>query len=166
MGGGDRGGFGGGGGAWCRGQHDYARQSLGLPGSDPAAAKTPAAQAREQLVQYAQQSQFVNGRNFFQNGSQWMASEVQSNQAAKHVRIQFKSPEYFAFAAGEKQAGPAPGWPLVRTSSLYWTAWFTKFTNRTTAATYYFLTQETASGSCAPVAAISLSNSALCSNAG
>ena len=82
----------------------FSRQSLGLPGADSEAAKTPSAQAREQLVQYSQQSQFVNGRNFFQNGAQWMDSEVQNNQAAKHTRLQFNTPDYFAFAAKNKQA--------------------------------------------------------------
>ena len=85
---------------------DLSRQSLGLPNLASAAAKTPSAQAREQLVQYSQQSQFVNGRNFFQNGSQWMDGDVQNNQAAKHTRIQFNSAEYFAFAAKNKQALP------------------------------------------------------------
>jgi Ca-activated chloride channel family protein len=102
------GGFGGGGGGGRGGMNapDLSRQSLGLPNLASAAAKTPSAQAREQLVQYSQQSQFVNGRNFFQNGSQWMDGDVQNNQAAKHTRIQFNSAEYFAFAAKNKQALP------------------------------------------------------------
>jgi Ca-activated chloride channel family protein len=107
--GGAGGGFGGGGGGGRggRGGGDLARQSLGLPsgGASPAAS-TPAAKAREQLVQYAQQSQFVNGRNFFQNGNQWMESEVQNHQAAKHTRLQFNSPEYFDFLAKNQQALP------------------------------------------------------------
>jgi Ca-activated chloride channel family protein len=103
------GGFGGGGGGGRGGggAASFSRQALGLPSAAPSgAAKTPSAQAREQLVQYSQQSQFVNGRNFFQNGSQWMDSEVQNNQAAKHARIQFNSPDYFAFVAKNKQALP------------------------------------------------------------
>ena len=72
----------------------------------PAPAASPAAQAREQLVQYSQQSQFVNGRNFFQNGSQWMDSEVQNNQSAKHTRLQFNSPEYFEFLVKNQKALP------------------------------------------------------------
>jgi Ca-activated chloride channel family protein len=94
--------FGGGGGA----RNDFARQSLGLSSPGSAAAKTHEAQAREQLVQYSQQARFVNGRNFFQNGAQWMESEVQKNQAAKHTRIQFNSPDYFAFGARNQQALP------------------------------------------------------------
>jgi len=103
MGGGARGGRGGGGGA----AYDKARESLGLPAAaSPAAAPTSAARAREQLVQYSQQSQFVNGRNFFQNGAQWTDSEVQKNQAAKHTRLQFNSPEYFDFLVKNQQALP------------------------------------------------------------
>ncbi len=84
----------------------YARHSLGLSSTQSAATDTPAAQDREQLVQYSQQARFVNGRNFFQNGSQWTDSEVQKNQAAKRTRIQFNSPDYFAFVAKNKQALP------------------------------------------------------------
>jgi hypothetical protein len=100
--GGGRGGRGGGGGG-----SDYSRYSLGLPpvATMPPAA-SPAAKAREQLVQYSQQSQFVNGRNFFQNGAQWTDSEVQNNQSAKHTRLQFNSEAYFAFAAKNPQALP------------------------------------------------------------
>jgi len=65
-----------------------------------------AEQAREKLVQYSQQSQFVNGRNFFQNGSQWLDSEVQNQQAAKHIRLQFNSQDYFDFMAKNQQALP------------------------------------------------------------
>ncbi|HXR08496.1 MAG TPA: hypothetical protein VN765_14270, partial [Candidatus Acidoferrum sp.] len=97
------GGFGGRGGGGAAG---FSRQALGLPDAPSAAAKSPSAQAREQLVQYSQQSQFVNGRNFFQNGSQWTDSEVQNNQAAKHTRIQFNSADYFSFVAKNKQALP------------------------------------------------------------
>ena len=58
------------------------------------------------LVQYANQSQFVAGKNFFQNNSQWMDSAVQKNKDAKRVRIQFGSPEYFEFAAKNTNALP------------------------------------------------------------
>jgi Ca-activated chloride channel family protein len=83
----------------------FARHSLGL-GSAKVAATDVSGQAREQLVQYTQQARFVNGRNFFQNGSQWTDSEVQNNQNARHSRIQFNSPEYFAFVAKNAQALP------------------------------------------------------------
>jgi Ca-activated chloride channel family protein len=122
MAGGGGGGRRGGGGA----NYDAARQSLGLsaapetsiPGgvssingvtarTSPAMPSASSAeQAREKLVQYSQQSQFVNGRNFFQNGNQWLDSEVQNQQAAKHIRLQFNSQDYFDFMAKNQQALP------------------------------------------------------------
>ena len=45
--------------------------------------------------QYAQQSRHVNNRTFYQNGAQWIDSEVQNAANAKRVRVQFDSPEYF-----------------------------------------------------------------------
>ena len=101
------GGFGGGGAGGRRGGAGaFARQSLALPDAPMAAPASPAAKAREQMVQYSQQSKFVSGRNFFQNGNQWTDSEVQSNQAARHTRIQFNSPEYFDFVVKNKAAAP------------------------------------------------------------
>ena len=69
---------------------------------------TPADAPAARLVQYSQQGQgqFVTGRNAFQNGNQWMDSLVQRNQNAKHVRIQFNSPEYFALASSQPKALP------------------------------------------------------------
>jgi len=74
--------------------------------SSPPVAASPSMDAREQLIKYSQQSQFVNGRNFFQNGNQWMDSEVQNNQSAKHIRLQFNSKDYFDFLAKNTQALP------------------------------------------------------------
>ena len=84
----------------------YARRSLGLSDLPSHAAKAPQDQAREKLVEYSQQTRYVNGRNFFQNGSEWLDSEVQKAQSARRTRIQFNSPEYFAFAARNNQALP------------------------------------------------------------
>ena len=56
--------------------------------------------------QYAQQSQFVAGKNFFLNGKQWIDSEVQKHSKAKRVRIQFGSPEYFELVARDAKALP------------------------------------------------------------
>jgi hypothetical protein len=47
------------------------------------------------LVEYTQQTRFVNGRSFYQNGEQWVDSEVQKAPKARRVRVQFDSPEYF-----------------------------------------------------------------------
>ena len=96
--------FSGGGGG--RGGSSEVRRSLGLSRA-PVGANAPAeVRAREQLVQYTEQTRFVNGRNFFQNGSQWSDAEVQKLPQANRVRIQFNSSEYFTFAAKNPQALP------------------------------------------------------------
>ena len=84
----------------------FTRRSLGLSSTTSPVAQPPAAQAREKLVEYSQQTRFVNGRNFFQNGNQWLDSEVQKQQSTKRTRIQFNSPDYFAFAAKNTQTLP------------------------------------------------------------
>lgn len=87
-------------------EHVYAMRSLGLSTTPGAAGELPEAKSRERLVEYSQQTRYVNGRNFFQNGNQWLDSEVQKQRNARHARIQFNSPEYFAFAAKNSQALP------------------------------------------------------------
>lgn len=44
----------------------------------------------------AQQNRFIAGRTFYQNGNQWVDSNVQSRQDARKVQVQFNSKEYFA----------------------------------------------------------------------
>ncbi len=48
----------------------------------------------------------MNGKNFFQNGNQWIDPAVQQNQNARRVRIQFNSTEYFALAARQPKVLP------------------------------------------------------------
>jgi Ca-activated chloride channel family protein len=67
-----------------------------VPAGTPAAAR---------LGQYTQQSRFVNGRAFFQNGNQWIDSNAQNN-TAKRQRIQFNSEEYFNLLTKHPEAGP------------------------------------------------------------
>jgi hypothetical protein len=50
-----------------------------------------------------QQARFVNGRNFFQNGSQWIDAQIQKMPQAKRVRIQFNSAEYYGLLARQPQ---------------------------------------------------------------
>jgi Ca-activated chloride channel family protein len=66
-----------------------------VPAGTPAAAR---------LGQYTQQSRFVNGRAFFQNGNQWIDSNAQD--AAKRQRVQFNSEEYFNLLTKHPEAGP------------------------------------------------------------
>jgi len=62
--------------------------------------------AQGRLAQSARQSQFVAGKNFFQNDKQWTDSAVQKHANAKRVRIQFGSTEYFDFIAKNSKALP------------------------------------------------------------
>jgi hypothetical protein len=66
-----------------------------------APAETP---ATARLSQYTQQSRFVNGRAFFQNGKQWIDSTAQNT--AKRQRVQFNSEEYFNLLTKHPEAGP------------------------------------------------------------
>jgi len=65
-----------------------------------------AEQPKERLAQYSQSGQFVAGKNFFQNSTQWVDAAAQKFQHAKKQRIQFNSAEYFAFAAKNSRALP------------------------------------------------------------
>jgi len=68
---------------------------------------TPAAAApaeTDRVTQYTQQSKFVNGRTFFQNGNQWVDSNAQN--AKKHERVQFNSEAYFALLKQHPEAAP------------------------------------------------------------
>jgi Ca-activated chloride channel family protein len=56
-------------------------------------------QDRVNQVINAQQSRFVNGRNFYQNGSQWTDASVQGQTGARVVQVKFNSPEYFSLMA-------------------------------------------------------------------
>jgi Ca-activated chloride channel family protein len=49
----------------------------------------------EAAKQYADQGRYIGGRTFFQNGAQWIDSEVQKQQNAKRERVQFGSDDYF-----------------------------------------------------------------------
>ena len=77
-----------------------ASPSVNTPGSEQAA------DGRNRLVQYAQQTRFVSGKNFFQNDQQWIDSAVQKSPNAKHIRIQFNSSDYFTFVAKHPQSLP------------------------------------------------------------
>jgi Ca-activated chloride channel family protein len=95
----------GGGGGGGRGGSGEQMRSFGAV----TAAATPPAEAKakvERMEQYTQQQRFVNGRNFFQNGNQWVDSSVQKQQNAKRVRVQFNSTEYFELVRKQPQALP------------------------------------------------------------
>lgn len=61
-------------------------------------------QAAERVQRYTQQSRFVRGRTFFQNGEQWIDAEVQSRLTARRVQVKFDSDEYYALLAKHPDA--------------------------------------------------------------
>src|SRR5262249_27835633 len=61
---------------------------------------------RAKVDSYAQQTQFVSGKNFFLNGNQWLDTAVQKIPNARTVRIQFGSKEYFDLLTAHPQAAP------------------------------------------------------------
>jgi hypothetical protein len=71
----------------------------------PVAAAAPV-QAAKRLDDYVQNSRFVAGKNFFQNGAQWVDADAQKLANAKAVQLKFGSPEYFAFYAKNTAARP------------------------------------------------------------
>ncbi len=79
---------------------------IGEGGGVPSFNAAPAADPKARLVQFSQQGQFVAGKNFYQNSTQWVDAAAQKFQDAKRQRIQFNSKEYFAFAAKERRALP------------------------------------------------------------
>ena len=65
----------------------------------------PAAPAEsDRITQYTQQSKYVNGRTFFQNGNQWVDSNAQNT--TKRERVQFNSDAYFALLKKHPEAAP------------------------------------------------------------
>ena len=69
----------------------------------PEPAKKDVAQRFEQ---YTQQTRFVNGRAFYQNGSQWIDANVQKLPNARRVQVKFNSNEYFALLVKHPHAAP------------------------------------------------------------
>lgn len=67
---------------------------------------TTTGDSKERLAQYSQQGRFINGKNFYQNSTQWVDTAVQKVRNAKRQRIQFNSAEYFTFAAQQPRALP------------------------------------------------------------
>ena len=88
-----------------RGFVALAPQSIPSPGAagGTAAGGTVAA---ERVAQYTQQTQFVGGRSFYQNGNQWIDASVQKLKDAKRVRVQFNSKEYFDLVTKKPEALP------------------------------------------------------------
>jgi Ca-activated chloride channel homolog len=84
----------------------------GLAGPGSAGPQTQTA-AKNLASEFARQARFVQGRTFYQNGAQWIDSEVQKRPQAKRVRLQFGSEDYFAFL---KKQPETSAWLALGTS--------------------------------------------------
>jgi Ca-activated chloride channel family protein len=66
----------------------------------------PGVSEAARMAQYTQQTRFVGGRSFYQNGTQWIDAGIQKLKDSKRVRIQFNSQEYFDLIAKKPEARP------------------------------------------------------------
>ena len=66
--------------------------------------RRPRAPKSDRITQYTQQSKFVNGRAFFQNGKQWVDATAQN--LTKRQRVQFNSEAYFDLLKKHPEAAP------------------------------------------------------------
>jgi Ca-activated chloride channel family protein len=58
------------------------------------------------VSEYTQQSRFVGGRSFYQNGNQWIDATIQKLKEPKRIRVQLNSKEYFDLVAKKPEAVP------------------------------------------------------------
>jgi len=84
-----------------------AQQIYLQPGQPQPSGTVTARLAEETARQYTQQSRFIGGRSFYQNGGQWMDASVPQAQNAKRARVQFGSQEYFELARKHPESA---GW--------------------------------------------------------
>ncbi|MSR66829.1 MAG: VWA domain-containing protein [Pedosphaera sp.] len=79
----------------------------GFGGGAAGAPNSPVNRARqaESAGYYQQQMRWSAGKNFYQNGDQWIDAEVQQQKAgAPRVRVQFGTPDYFDLIAKNPQS--------------------------------------------------------------
>ena len=76
-----------------------SESNRGYAAAAPAESKSTA-----RVAQYTQQSKFVNGRAFFQNGKQWVDTTAQN--LTKRQRVQFNSEDYYALLTKHPEAAP------------------------------------------------------------
>ena len=91
--------------------NDFASQSFGAMGKGGQATGVGAggggeAAGRMSASVSAQKPRWVNGRAFYQNGSQWVDSSVQGAKSPTNKRVQFGSDAYFKLLADHPEAAP------------------------------------------------------------
>jgi len=74
----------------------------GYVSAAPAASLSEAQSGADRVNKYTQQTKFVNGRAFFQNGSQWVDGKTQG--LTKRQKVQFNSDAYFDLLAKHSEA--------------------------------------------------------------
>lgn len=78
--------------------------------------KSPALKKTQATMQ-AQQSRYVRGRTFYQNGEQWIDANVPAHPNAKKLQVKFNSDEYFALLG--KHADAAQWLSVGRNVQVY-----------------------------------------------
>ena len=76
------------------------------PTSKPRTTMELKKEIRARSDQYGQQARFAGGRAFYQNGTNWIDSEVQKREQAKRQRVQFNSEQYFALVKQQPEVAP------------------------------------------------------------
>lgn len=80
---------------------------MAMPGTSYNTIQAPSDDANTRVVQYTQRAKYIAGRAFFQNGNQWIDSNVSKQKGnASTVRLKFGSDEYFALLAKNPEARP------------------------------------------------------------
>ena len=77
-----------------------------LPRVSTAGASVSADAQASRVAQFTQQTRFVGGRSFYQNGNQWIDAAVQKLKDSRRVRVQLNSKEYFELAAKKPEVLP------------------------------------------------------------
>jgi len=83
-----------------------AAPASSMAGNGYRAISAPSTDANTRVVQYTQRAKYVAGRAFFQNGNQWVDSNVAKQNGNASVRVKFGSDDYFALIANNPNARP------------------------------------------------------------
>lgn len=75
-----------------------------VPSGGYRASAALSADVNSRLMQYTQKTRYVSDRAFFQNGSQWVDSNVSRQNYTRNIRLKFGSPEYFDFVSNHPEA--------------------------------------------------------------
>jgi Ca-activated chloride channel family protein len=80
--------------------------AMGMGGTSYNTIAPASTDAKTRVVQYTQHAKYIAGRAFFQNGNQWIDSNVSAQNSANSTRIAFGSDDYFALLDKHPEARP------------------------------------------------------------